>query len=124
MQTVFATGIGCVALSASIVSAQTAGAGADYNRAERAKAQEIERLERVDPPVRPDPLGNALIGGGVTGTMKGAAAGAASAVRSGAIGATVQGTKDSIERNRAENNKTGRGSDKDPRYDPRSLIDR
>jgi len=114
----------CLTFASLIVgsaSAQTAGAGAEHNKAEREKAQENARLERVDPPIRPDPLGNALIGGAVTGTMKGAAAGAVSAARGGAIGSTVQATKDSIKENKAENAKTGRGRENDPRYDPRSL---
>ena len=58
----------------SNVQAQTSSTKAD-----RTRAAEQQRLERVDPPVRPDPLGNALIGGAVTGSMKGAAAGAAAA---------------------------------------------
>lgn len=118
---VIASCVASAALAAGMASAQTAGAGAEHNKAERAKAQENARLEKVDPPIRPDPIGNALIGGAVTGTMKGAAAGAVSAVRGGAIGSTIQEAKSSIEKNKADNNETGRGGDKDPRYDPRSL---
>lgn len=109
----------CVAMD---VSAQGAGAGADFNRADRAQIQESERLQRVDPPVREDPIGNALIGGAVTGTMKGAAAGAVSAVKGGAVGSAVQGARQGIEENRQENLNTGRGGATDPRYDPRSLA--
>jgi predicted Rossmann-fold nucleotide-binding protein len=82
---------------ASLAIAQAAGAGADFNRADRvdtAREAERQRLERVDPPIHPDPLGNALIGGGVTGVMKGAAAGAASAIRGAAIGTAVQQAKE------------------------------
>ncbi len=71
-----------------------ANCGAEFNQAERAKMQELNRLERVDPPVRPDPIGNALIGGGVTSAMKGVGAGAVSAIRGAAIGTAVQGTKE------------------------------
>ncbi|MCB9812079.1 hypothetical protein H6778_00255 [Candidatus Nomurabacteria bacterium] len=35
---------------------------------------EMRRLEQVDPPIRPDPVGNAIIGGVVAGTVKGSAA--------------------------------------------------
>lgn len=73
--------------------AQAAGAGAEFNNAERIQIQEFNRLERVDPPIRPDPIGNALIGGAVTGSMGGAAAGAASAVRGAAVGTAVEGAK-------------------------------
>jgi hypothetical protein len=79
------------------VYAQAAGAGADFNKADRAataKEAERQRLEKVDPPIRPDPVGNALIGGAVTGSMKGAAAGAVSAIRGAAIGTAVQEAKE------------------------------
>jgi hypothetical protein len=57
--------------------------------AERKK--EMERIHKSDTPVRTDPIGNALIGGGVTGAMTGsAAAGAASAGRGAALGTGVQ----------------------------------
>lgn len=102
--------------------AQGAGAGADFNMADRAKVREQTRLEKVDPPIRPDPLGNALIGGAVTGTMKGAAAGATSAIRSGAAGAAVQSAKDDIAKSKAENQRTGRGGADDPRYNPATLF--
>lgn len=104
--------------------AQAAGAGADYNKAERARIQEQNRLERVDPPIRPDPVGNALIGGAVTGTMKGAAAGAASAVRGAAVGSTVQEVKQDIQKSKEENKQSGRGGPSDPRYNPGTLLNR
>ncbi|MFG5121721.1 hypothetical protein [Methylorubrum sp. POS3] len=67
--------------SGSALYAQCAGCGADHNKADRARtAREgyYQRSERADPGIRPDAVGNALIGGGVTGSMKGAAAGAMS----------------------------------------------
>lgn len=74
---------------ASAALAQAAGAGADFNKADRkataketAKQVEIERLKKVDPPIKPDPLGNALVGGALTGAITGSAA---------AAGATVVG---------------------------------
>lgn len=109
---------------ASNVHAQAAGAGAKFNNAERTHLQEVKRLERVDPPIKPDPVGNALIGGAVTGSMKGAAAGAASALRGAAVGTTVQEVKQSVAERKAENQRTGRGSVSDPRFDPRSLFNR
>ena len=94
--------LACVGHSTN-ASAQAAGAGADFNKKERAVLQEQRRLDRVDPPIRPDPLGNALMGGVVTGTIKGAAAGAASAARSAAVGTAVQEAKQGIqERRRGE----------------------
>lgn len=104
--------------------AQTAGADADYNKKERQRAQEDERIRRADPPIKEDPIGNALIGGGVTAVLKGTGAGAVSAVRGAGIGSTVQSAKDGMEKNKAENHKAGRGSDKDPRYNPGTLFDR
>jgi predicted Rossmann-fold nucleotide-binding protein len=77
--------------------AQAAGAGADFNKRDRAataREAEAQRVEKADRPVRPDPLGNALIGGGVTGAMSGAAAGAASAVRGAAIGTAIEKAKE------------------------------
>lgn len=106
--------------NAMSVYAQAAGAGADFNRAERAAIQERQRLERIDPPIQSDPLGNALIGGAVTGTMRGAAAGAASALRSATLGSAVQ----EIRRNADENRRTGRGGPDDPRYNPATLFQR
>lgn len=108
------------AIGSSPLFAQCAGCGANHNRTERARIQENQRLERVDPPIRPDPVGNALIGGAVTGTMRGAAAGAASAARSGAIGGTVQ----EIRRGQTDNQRTGRGGSSDPRYNPGTLFNR
>ena len=102
--------------------AQAAGAGAAYNKAERAKIQEQTRLEKVDPPIRPDPVGNALIGGVVTGTMKGAVAGAATAARGAGGGTAVQAAKQDIKKSKAENQQTGRGSNSDPRYNPGTLL--
>lgn len=84
--------LGCVAvlsLAAPQAFSQCAGCDADYNKGDR-QATEIERIRQYDKPIRPDPVGNALIGGGVTGVTKGAAAGAASAVRGAAIGTGVQ----------------------------------
>lgn len=77
----------------SHVYAQAAGADADYNRAERNKQAEIKRLEAIDKPLRNDPLGNALIGGGVNTATRGIAAGAASFMKSGAAGVAVESAK-------------------------------
>ncbi len=77
--------------------AQNAGGGADSNRADRRAVEreaEKQRIHQADKPVRPDPVGNALISGGVTGAMKGAAAGASSAARGAAIGGTVDTYKE------------------------------
>ena len=65
------------------VYAQAAGAGADYNKADRketAKQAEIQRIQKYDKPVRTDPLGNALLGGAVTGAVTGSATAAAATV--------------------------------------------
>lgn len=102
--------------------AQAANAGADFNKAERARAQEDRRLQKVDPPIKPDPLGNAIMGGVVTGAMRGAAAGAVSTVRGAAVGGALQEGKQIIERRRTENQKSGRGGSDDPRYNPGTLI--
>lgn len=75
--------------------AQAAGADADYNKAEREKQTEIKRLEAIDKPLRNDPFGNALIGGGVNTVAKGVAAGAASVIKSGAAGAVIESVKQS-----------------------------
>jgi hypothetical protein len=64
--------------------------------ANRPSPEEVARVNRVDPPIKPDPLGNALIGGAVTGTMKGAAAGAVAAVRGAAVGQAIQAAKDKL----------------------------
>jgi len=77
--------------------AQCAGCGADYNKADR-KATEIERVRQYDKPIRPDPIGNALIGGGVTGSMKGAAAGAAAAARGAAIGTGAEKVREKAQK--------------------------
>jgi hypothetical protein len=106
--------------------AQAAGACcAGSNKAERAKIQEQEqkRLERVDLPIRPDPVGNALIGGVVTGTIKGAAAGTVSSIRGAVVGSTVQNVIEDIQKSKEENKQSGRGGPSDPRYDPRTLLD-
>ena len=115
---------GCMLSLATWATAQAAGAGADFNKKERAQIQEQKRLEKVDPPIRPDPVGNALIGGAVTGTMKGAAAGALSTVRGAGVGTAVQAAKDEIAKNKVENAKTGRGGKDDPRYNPATLPGR
>jgi hypothetical protein len=46
-----------------------------------------ERVERVDPPIRSDAIGNGIVGGGVGGLVGGAAGGVAGAVGRVAIGA-------------------------------------
>src|SRR5262245_55498909 len=107
--------------------AQAAGAGAAYNKADRAataREAEQQRIHKADKPIQPDPLGNSVIGGVVTGTMRGAAAGAASAVRSGAIGSAAQEIKQDIQKNKEENLRTGRGGPNDPRYNPGTLLNR
>jgi hypothetical protein len=81
---------------------QCAGCGADYNKADReatARLAERQRLERIDPPIKKDPLGNALIGGGVTGIVRGSAAAAARAVVTGtAAGAAIQKGQEAMRR--------------------------
>jgi hypothetical protein len=125
---------------AAAAHAQAAGAGADFNRAERAQIQERTRLERVDPPIKPDPVGNAIIGGVVGGVIKGvvtsaassigdavkagAAAGALSTARGAAVGTAAQAAKEDILRNKEQNLKSGRGGPDDPRYKPATLFNR
>lgn len=59
------------------------------------RAAEDKRLREYDKPVREDPIGNALIGGAVTGVLKGgAAAGAQSAVKGAATGTATQRAKE------------------------------
>ena len=86
-----------LALFHNTTLAGCAGCGADYNRADRAETArqaEYQRLERVDPPIRPDPVGNALIGGGVSGAMTGSVGAAAGAFGRGtAIGAGVEAVR-------------------------------
>lgn len=77
--------------------AQCAGCGADYNKADRrttARIAEDQRLQRVDPPIKKDPLGNALIGGGVSGALRGAAAGVSSVFTGTATGAATNEVRD------------------------------
>lgn len=107
---------------AAQAQAQAANAGAKFNQAERAQAQELRRLEKVDPPIKEDIVGNALVGGAVTGTLRGAAAGAAAAVRSGALTGTAQAVREDAKKAKKENAQTGRGSATDPRFDPRTLF--
>jgi len=87
--------------------AQAAGAGADFNKADRAataREAERQRVEKYDKPIRPDPIGNALIGGSVAGAVAGAsggvaagaAAAAASTARGAAIGTAVEKTREKI----------------------------
>jgi len=89
-----------VALSGSAI-AQCAGCDSDYNKQERAeleKQAEIERIEQNDPPLKDDPLGNALVGGAVTGAMTGSVSAAATDVAtSTAIDATVDAATQSNE---------------------------
>jgi hypothetical protein len=100
-----ATALVSVALASVLATsalAQCAGCGADYNKADRAataRLAERQRLDRVDPPVQKDPLGNALIGAGITGVVTGSAAAAARAVVTGTVtGAAIQGAKDAMHR--------------------------
>lgn len=75
------------------VMAQAAGAGAAHNKVDReasAKLAERQRVAEYDTPIRPDPIGNALVSGGVSGIVTGAAKGAAAGVAAGAI-STVRG---------------------------------
>jgi uncharacterized membrane-anchored protein YitT (DUF2179 family) len=110
----FVTAFVITSVFVAVAHAQAAGAGANFNKAERAQIQERARLERVDPPIRPDPLGNAIIGGVVSGAFKGAvtagagsisdavkagaAAGALSMSRGAAVGTAVQGAKDAVQK--------------------------
>lgn len=69
--------------------AQCAGCGADYNKQDRDRT-ERERVRQYDKPVRVDPVGNALIGGGVSGGIGGSVvSGARSAVTGSALGTGV-----------------------------------
>jgi hypothetical protein len=83
-----------VAAAASDGYAQCAGCGADYNKADReaaARLVERQRLEKIDPPIQKDPLGDAIIGGGVTGIVRGSVGAAARAIVTGtAAGAAMQ----------------------------------
>lgn len=92
-----ATCIAAFALSIAMPGmalAQAAGAGADFNKADRKNA-EIQRIINYDKPVKKDPLGNALIGGGVTGLIKGSAGAAVQSVVTGtATGAAVEKAKE------------------------------
>lgn len=133
-----ATGFAFMSMLTGQAWAQAASAGADFNRAERAQIQERARLDRVDPPIKKDPLGNALIGGGVSGLIRGVTAGAASSVgdavkagaaagalstaRSAAAGGAAQTLKEDITRNKEQNLRSGRGSSNDPRYNPATLF--
>ena len=82
----------------SAVLAQAAGGGADFNKADRKEVRkqvEVDRLKIVDKPVRPDPIGNALIGGAVAGVVRGSATAAATGVASRvAIGTASNTYKD------------------------------
>lgn len=81
------------AAAATSAYAQAAGAGAQFNRTDRAataQTAELQRLARVDPPIRPDPLGNALLGSPVHGVVRGAAAGVTSIFTGTATGAAFQ----------------------------------
>ncbi|QOF76099.1 hypothetical protein [Variovorax sp. 38R] len=75
-----------LAITAPGVWAQAAGAGAEYNKREAARMQEVRRLEKYDKPLRDDPIGNALTGGAATGLVRGAAAGAAGTASRAATG--------------------------------------
>ncbi len=110
----FVTAFAITPIFVAAAHAQVAGAGANFNKAEQAQIQERARLERVDPPIRPDPLGNAIIGGAASGAFKGtvtagarsisdavkagAAAGALSTARGAAVGTAVQGAKDAVKK--------------------------
>jgi hypothetical protein len=89
-------------LLATSALAQCAGCGADYNRADNAataRLAERQRLDRVDPPIQKDPLGNAIIGAGITGLVTGSAAAAARAMVTGTVtGAAIQAAKDAMRR--------------------------
>lgn len=135
-----ATAFAVMSFIATTAHSQAAGAGADFNKAERAQIQERARLDRVDPPIKQDPVGNALIGGAVSGVVKGlatgavsslgdavkagAAAGALSTVRGAAVGSAAQAVKEDIARNKALNQQSGRGGSSDPRYNPATLFNR
>lgn len=131
-----ATALALMSAFASQAQAQAAGAGADFNKAERAQIQERTRLEKVDPPIKPDPVGNALIGGAVSGVFKGVVTGASSsigdAVKTGAAagalstgrGALGGGAIQAVKENKDQNLKSGRGGPDDPRYNPATLFKR
>jgi hypothetical protein len=60
-----------------------------------AEKEEVRRVKRYDKPVQKDPLGNALVGGGVSGVVKGSVAtGVSSAVKDVAIEAAKKKAQD------------------------------
>jgi hypothetical protein len=54
-------------------------------------AEERARVQKVDPPIHPDPVGNGLLGGAAGGLVGGGLAGAAAgAARSATVGTVIQ----------------------------------
>lgn len=51
----------------------------------------------VDPPIKPDPLGNAIVSGAVAGAINGAAAAVGAFARSLATGVAVEAAKEARE---------------------------
>lgn len=65
--------------------------GSSSGQAQGGSNAQLQQLQRIDPPVQTDPVGNAIIGGAVSGTLNGSAAAAAAGyLRSLAIGTAVQ----------------------------------
>jgi hypothetical protein len=96
--------IGIIAATSVIGEAigQCAGCGADYNKADRAataREAERQRLDRVDPPIQKDPLGDAIISGGIAGLTTGSVvAGARAFITTTAMGLATEKAKEALRR--------------------------
>jgi hypothetical protein len=86
---------GIILVSAAVAPSAMA---AESNDAAARKAEE-ERLTRIDPPVRPDPVGNALIGGAVSGAISGPVAGVATFVRQAVTGSAIELGREKMKQN-------------------------
>lgn len=83
----------------SLAAAQCAGCNADQNKADRAeveKQKKIEQIEKNDPPLKNDPVGNALIGGAVGGATGGISGAAGATVRGATAATTVEVVKEKV----------------------------
>ncbi len=76
----------------------------DADRKAQAQARERKRIEAYDKPIKPDPVGNALVGGAVAGAVTGATQGAAAAASAGAA-SIVRGTAIGVGVEKAKANK-------------------